>query len=147
MQLVAAHFLKVQIIECTLITRNVERDNAAYEQPFCPSSVINKINHKHLRQTRCAQNGETLRLSCSFNCFLFFSFFTINPRQRARIKCLRPLRSTVFVREPLKSLNTHTHRILNPVSVLASGFIAGRFTWTQLTRINPASVRGSNNAV
>lgn len=142
MQLVAAHSLKVQIIECTLITRNVERDNAAYEQPFCPSSVINKINHKHLRQTRCAQNGETLRLSCSFNCFLFFSFFTINPRQRARIKCLRPLRSTVFVREPLKSLHTHTH---NPF--LASGFIAGRFTWTQLTRINPASVRGSNNAV
>lgn len=50
----------------------------------------------------------------------------------------------------------HTHTLTEPLApnlqfptphVSTNGFIAGRFAWTELTRINPASVRGPNNAV
>lgn len=99
------------------------------------SSVINKINHKHLRQTR-----RNIAVKSFVRTVFYFSPSLQSTLANGHaLNVLRPLRSTVFVREPLKSLHTHTQ---NPQPLKPYGFIAGRFTWTQLTRINPASVRG-----
>lgn len=139
MQLVAAHLLKVQIIECTLITRNVGR-----RQRGVWATILSALCPVRQSLIKSTTNTWSNRWNIAVKSFVRTVFYFSPSLQSTlanghALNVLRPLRSTVFVREPLKSLHTHTQ---NPQPLKPYGFIAGRFTWTQLTRINPASVRG-----